>query len=102
MVREVAIFKLKADVHQEALQLFEEYAAFKRTRPGCRLAVANPMIHDPSLPYLDAHAVLLYAEYDDMQCLAETSHALQEHFHLHQLPFQRFMVGPPVYGVFEA
>ncbi len=102
MVREVAIFKLKSEICDEAVQIFEHYAAFKRTRPGCRTATVNSMVKDSSLPYLDNQAVLVYAEYDDLKCLAECTHALQYHFHLHKFPFQEFMVGPPIYGVFEA
>jgi len=102
VVREVAIFKIKSDAHAEALKVLEEYAAFKRTRPGCRAAVVNPMVKDPTLPYLDSHSLLIYAEYDDLRCLAECSHALQDHFHLHQFPFDHFLVGPPVYGIFES
>jgi len=102
MVREITIIKLKSEVHDEAIQLFEHYAAFKRTRPGCRTAGVNSMVKDPSVPYLDNQAILIYAEYDDLKCLAECTHALQEHFHLHKLPFQEFMIGPPIYGIFEA
>jgi hypothetical protein len=102
MVREITIIKLKSEVRDEAIQLFKHYTDFKRTRPGCRTAGVNTMVMDPSLPYLDHHAVLLYAEYDDLKCLAECTHALQEHFNLHQFPFQEFMIGPPIYGIFEA
>ncbi|MBN1596063.1 hypothetical protein JW933_09080 [candidate division FCPU426 bacterium] len=102
MIREITIIKLKAEILEEAIQLFENYAAFKRTRPGCRTAGVNKMVSDPSLPYLDHQSFLLYAEYDNLKCLAECTHALQEHFHLHKLPFQEFMIGPPIYGIFEA
>ncbi|MCD4812191.1 hypothetical protein K8S19_00640 [bacterium] len=102
MVKEVAIFKLKSDVQEEALQLFENYAAFKRTCPGCRTACVNPMVKDPTLPYLDHASILIYAEYDDLKCLAECTHALQAHFQFHKMPFQDMLVGPPVYGIFEA
>jgi len=101
MVREIAIFKLKADLNAHALSSLEQYAAFKRTQPGCRSASVNPMLNDQSLPYLDKSAVLLYAEYDDLKCLAECSHALQRHFQLHQLPFQNFIIGQPTYGIFQ-
>ena len=102
MIREVAILKLKADVIGDALRLLGEHAAFKRTRPGCRAAAVNPMAKAPAMPYLDANTIMLYAEYDDLQCLAQCSQAVQEHFELHALPFQDFLVGAPVYGVFEA
>ncbi len=102
MVREVAIFKLKSEIKEEAYQLFRDYAAFKRTRPGCRTAAVNPVVDDPSLPYLDQQAILVYAEYDNLKCLAECNQAMQKHFRLHQLPFQEFMVGPPVYSIFHA
>jgi hypothetical protein len=102
MVREVAIFKFKSNFIAQATHLLEEFAAYKRTRPGCRQAAVNVMVKDLTLPYLDTHAVLMYAEYDDLKCLAETSHSLQEHFHLHNLPLQDYTVGPPIYGIFES
>ncbi len=102
MVREVAIFKLKAEVREEAFQVFQHYAAFKRTRPGCRTAAVNAVVDDPSLPYLDQQSLLVYAEYDNIKCLAECNQAMQKHFGLHHLPFQEFMVGPPVYSIFQS
>ncbi len=102
MIREITIYKLKSEIREEAVQLFEHWAAFKRTRPGCRTANVNHMVKDGSVPYLDQQSILVYAEYDDLKCLAECTHALQEHFHLHKLPFQEFMIGPPIYGIFEA
>jgi hypothetical protein len=101
MVREIAIFKLKPDLHAHALASLEQYAAFKRTQPGCRCASVNPMLRDPSLPYLDKNSALLFAEFDDLKCLAECSRALQQHFQLHQLPFQNFIVGQPTYGIYQ-
>ncbi len=101
MVREITILKLKSEVRNEAIQLFEHYSAFKRTRPGCRTAVVNSMVKDPSLPYLDNQSILIYAEYDNLKCLAECTHAMQKHFNLRKLPFQEFMIGPPIYGIFD-
>lgn len=101
MVREVAIFTCKSDQFKEAVRLLESFAAFKRTRPGCRNAAVNPMLQDRSLPYLDPRSVLAYAEYDDLKCLSETNRALQDHFRLHRQPLQDCILGHPVYGVFE-
>jgi hypothetical protein len=101
MVREIAIFKIKSGLLDHAVASLEEHAAFKRTQPGCRAAAVNPMLSDPSLPYLDGSMVLLYAEFDDLKCLVACSRSLQSHFHLHQLPFQNFIMGQPSYGIFH-
>lgn len=101
MIREVTIFKLKSEILEEAIQLFENYAAFKRSRAGCLTAAVNPVVKDASLPYLDPQSILVYAEYDNLKCLAECNHALQEHFNINKIPFQNFLVGPPIYSVFE-
>lgn len=101
MVREITLFKLKTGLTEQALASLEQYAAFKRTQPGCRSAAVNPMLRDPALPYLDAHAVLLYTEFDNLKCLTECSRALQQHFQLRQAPFQNMIIGQPTYGIFQ-
>lgn len=102
MIREIGLFKLKSDTKQAAIELFEHYAAYKRTRPGCRLATVDLVVNDPSLPYLDQQVILVYAEYDDLKSLAASAQALQKHFNISQLPFENFLVGPPIYNIFQA